>query len=176
MVAGGKVTHDTGRYRFDSVPSPGSSYQQPLEIWFGGSGPAALARTGRLADGWLGSALTPPEAQIAREQIEKAAAAAGRTIDPEHFGLSIPYAPLEPDQRTLDVLRTRRPDADVTDMVAVGADHLRSLLTRYVDAGLSKFVIRLVGPGPDRPQPLAGTDAAGADLADLADLLLPMQT
>ena len=54
--AGDPVTFDNGRYRFDHVPSPGPSCQQPLEVWFGGSGPAALARTGRLADGWLGSA------------------------------------------------------------------------------------------------------------------------
>src|SRR5271170_1860271 len=35
---------------------------RPLDIWLGGSAPAGLRRVGRLADGWLGSLLTPAEA------------------------------------------------------------------------------------------------------------------
>ena len=35
---------------------------KPLDIWLGGSAPGALSRVGRLADGWLGSLLTPEEA------------------------------------------------------------------------------------------------------------------
>jgi alkanesulfonate monooxygenase SsuD/methylene tetrahydromethanopterin reductase-like flavin-dependent oxidoreductase (luciferase family) len=166
--AGESVTHgDEGaRHQFQQVASPGRSYQQPLEVWFGGSGPAALARTGRLADGWLGSAMSPPEAQVARERIEQAAAEAGRTVDPEHFGLSIPYAAKEPDARTLEVLRTRRPDADLAELLPVGGDHLRRLVARHADAGLSKFVVRPVGLAGDRH----------AAMGELADLLLPLQT
>ena len=173
--AGEPVAHDSERFQFDDVASPGLSYQQPLEVWFGGSGPAALARTGRLADGWLGSALSPPEAHTARELIEKAAAEAGRTIDPEHFGLSIPYAATEPDQRTLDLLRSRRPDADVADLVPVGPENFRRLIARHVDAGLSKFVIRPVGLS-DRGATRTSDPAAYPDLGALADLLLPLQT
>ena len=36
-------------------PLPG----KPLDIWLGGTAPAGLRRVGRLADGWLGSLLTP---------------------------------------------------------------------------------------------------------------------
>ena len=32
---------------------------KPLDIWLGGSAPAAFRRIGRLGDGWLGSFLTP---------------------------------------------------------------------------------------------------------------------
>jgi probable F420-dependent oxidoreductase len=155
-----------GRYRFDHTPSPGRSYQQPLEIWFGGSGPKALDRTGTFADGWLGSAMSPPEAELARQRIEKAAADAGRTIDPEHFGLSIPYAAEEPDDRTLELLRSRRPDADLAELLPVGGDQLRRLVSRHLDAGLSKFVVRAVDRRPDRH----------SAIAELADLLLPLQT
>jgi probable F420-dependent oxidoreductase len=164
--AGESVAYHSERYHFSDVPSPGRSYQEPLEVWFGGSGPTALARTGRLADGWLGSLMSPSESGVAREQIEKAAAEAGRLIDPEHFGMSIPYAPVEPDPRSIQLLRARRPDADPAEMLPVGADQLRTLISRYVDAGLSKFVVRSGGAAADR-------DAA---LADLAAILLPMQT
>ena len=66
--------------------------QQPLEVWLGGTVPAALERCGRLSDGWLPSLCTPDEAAAGRVVIEEAAAAAGRSISGEHFGMSIGYA------------------------------------------------------------------------------------
>jgi len=45
-----------------------------LDIWLGGSAPAAFRRIGRFADGWLGSFLTPDEARRGREQIQAEAA------------------------------------------------------------------------------------------------------
>ncbi len=166
--AGEPVTygHDQGPYEFDHVSSPCRSYQQPLEVWFGGSGPAALARSGRLADGWLGSAVSPLEARAARQRIEEAATESGRTIDPEHFGLSIPYAAHERDRRTLELLRSRRPDADVEHLLPVGPGQLRDLLAAHIDAGLSKFVVR----------PVDGVEDRHRALSELADLLLPLQT
>src|SRR5215468_2056523 len=65
---------------------------KPLDIWLGGSAPAALRRVGRLADGWLGSLLTPPEAGEAVRVIVGTAAEAGREVDPDHFGISLPVA------------------------------------------------------------------------------------
>jgi len=49
----------------------------------------AFRRIGALADGWLGSFLTPDEARAGREAIERAAAQAGRHIEPDHFGISL---------------------------------------------------------------------------------------
>jgi probable F420-dependent oxidoreductase len=164
--AGESVTHLSEHFRFDDVPSPGRSFQDPLEVWFGGSGPVALARVGRLADGWLGSAMSPPESAAARERIEKAAAEAGRVIDPEHFGLSIPYASSEPDARSVQLLRDRRPDVDLAELFPIGPNQLRTLVSRYIDAGLSKFVVRSVNRNGQ----------ADTALAELADILLPMQT
>ena len=166
--AGEPVSHedDQGRYRFDDVPSPSPSYQQPLEVWFGGSGPAALARVGSLADGWLGSAMSPTEARTARERIEEAALQSDRAVDPEHFGLSIPYAETEPDRRTVELLRRRRPDSDLEHLLPVGRQQLTDLLAAHVDAGLSKFVVRPADASSDRHRALS----------ELADLLLPLQT
>ncbi|MDT5135777.1 MAG: hypothetical protein QOD58_39 [Mycobacterium sp.] len=123
-------------------PSP------PLDIWVGGSSAAAFRRIGSLADGWLGSFLTPTEARRGREAIERAASEAGRQIEPDHFGISLAVADGElPAELAAAVLR-RRPDLDPADLVAAGWDRLHRQLDAYVEAGLTKFVIRPVGSAP----------------------------
>src|SRR5580692_293185 len=69
---------------------------KPLDIWLGGSAPGGLKRIGRLADGWLGSLLTPAEAKAAVTTINEAAQGAGRAVDQDHFGLSLPVAQRHP--------------------------------------------------------------------------------
>jgi hypothetical protein len=99
--------------------------------------------------------------------IEKAAADAGRAIDSEHFGLSIPYAHAEPDAGTVAAMRSRRRDeALIEDLLPVGGPALRDLLNRHTEHGLSKFVLRPVDPG--------GTWAT--ELEWLADAVLDLQT
>ena len=117
----------------------------PLDIWLGGSAPAAFRRIGRLADGWLGSFVTPSEAQRAREAIEQAAAEAGRAIEPDHFGINLAVGDGEPSQQLLDAIRRRRPDVDPADLVAADWPQLHRRLDGYLDAGLTKFVIRPAG-------------------------------
>jgi probable F420-dependent oxidoreductase len=117
---------------------------KPLDIWLGGSAPAGLRRIGRLADGWLGSLLTPAEAGAAVQTINEAAAQAGRAVDQDHFGLSIPvvFGPI-PASLVASV-RQRRPEVDPSELVAAGWDAARRMIEQYVEAGLSKFVVRPV--------------------------------
>jgi probable F420-dependent oxidoreductase len=140
--------------------------QDPLEIWLGGAGPKALERVGRLSDGWLTAAVTPMEASEGRRVVQRHAAAAGRTIDPEHFGISLPYARREVPEASLAALKARRADHDLTDIVPVGADEIVDLVQRHLAAGLSKFVLR----------PLDGEQDPLVQLAWLADVVLPLQT
>ncbi len=63
----------------------------PLDVWLGGKAPSELRRVGRLADGWLASFTTPEQCKAARVTVEEAADAAGREIDPEHFGVMALY-------------------------------------------------------------------------------------
>lgn len=116
--------------------------QDPLEVWLGGRGPRALERAGRHADGWLGSAVTAAEAAVARSRIEQVAADGGRVFDPEHFGMSIPYARTDPGDEVLAAMRSRREDVDARELIGIGQEHLRELVTAYVEAGISKFVLR----------------------------------
>jgi probable F420-dependent oxidoreductase len=116
---------------------------KPLDIWLGGSAPGGLRRIGRLADGWLGSLLTPAEAREAVATINQAATDAGRHVDDDHFGLSIPVA-LDGDipDAQIAAIRRRRPDTDPQLLIAAGWDGARRMIEQYVEAGLSKFVVR----------------------------------
>jgi probable F420-dependent oxidoreductase len=69
-----------GRYFSVTAAAVAPRPDPPLDIWLGGSAPAAFRRIGTLADGWLGSFLTPDEARAGREAIERAAEEAGRSI------------------------------------------------------------------------------------------------
>ena len=76
---------------------------------------------GTLADGWLGSFLTPDEARAGREAIERAAAEAGRQIEPDHFGISLAVADGELPAELAAAVRRRRPDVDPATDAATGA-------------------------------------------------------
>ena len=155
--------------------------QQPLDVWLGGTAPGALRRTGRLADGWLPALCTPAEAATGRVVVEQEAAAAGRHIDPEHFGVSIGYTRGGVPARVLERVVARRshirtvptdgtpgtPEpADPRDLLPDGIDALRGLVKRFVDVGFSKFVVR----------PVAVPDSYHDELNWLADGLLDLQT
>ena len=147
--AGEAVRHHSERWTFTAMPSPATPVQNPLEVWLGGRGPKALDRVGRIADGWLGAQLTPAETGEARERIQSAAARAGRELDPEHFGLSIPYARTPPGSELLARIGARRSDIDPRALVPVGADGLRAFIVECIESGLSKFVVRPVADVAD---------------------------
>jgi probable F420-dependent oxidoreductase len=126
--------------------SVGPRPAKPLDIWLGGSAPGGLRRVGRLADGWLGSLLTPAEAQAAVAAINEAAAAAGRSVEDDHFGLSLPVALDGVPESLRASISRRRPDTDPELLVAVGWDGARRMIEQYVEAGLSKFVVRAAAP------------------------------
>lgn len=164
--AGETVDHRSERWTFDHLAPVARPVQDPLEVWLGGRGPQALDRVGRIADGWLGAQLTPVEAEPARRHIQEAAARAGREVDPEHFGMSIPYVRVTPDAELLAPLAARRPDVDPLAVVPVGRSGLRDFIEAYVEAGLSKFVVRPLAPVPSWEE----------EAAWLADAILDLQT
>jgi probable F420-dependent oxidoreductase len=164
--AGEAVDHRSDRWTFDRLAPAARPVQDPLEVWLGGRGAQALDRVGRIADGWLGAQLTPAEAGVARGHIQAAARRAGREVDPEHFGMSIPYARVIPGADFLAPLAARRPDLDPIAFVPIGRTGLRDFIERYVGAGLSKFVVR----------PLAPIGSWAEEAAWLGDAILDMQT
>ena len=170
--SGGRVTAAVEGFRYNDVAVEPTPLQNPLEIWLGGIGPAALDRVARLADGWLTANATPSEAAAGRAEIERRAADFERVIDAEHFGISVPYARTEPAAASVDAMRKRRGgDGDLTEILPVGAQGLRELVRAHINGGLTKFVLR----------PVAGASGAEAvswhdELKWLADAVLPSQT
>jgi probable F420-dependent oxidoreductase len=167
--SGESVSHSSDRFDFRDVTVAPGPLQDPLEIWLGGSGPAALRRAGEFSDGWLGATVSPAEAGIARRKIDEHAASVGRVIDPEHHGLSIGYCREgagDAVAASMAALVKRRPDLDVRHLFAVGESQLVDLLGGYIDEGLSKFVLR----------PMVRTTPWDEELGWLASVALPLQT
>jgi hypothetical protein len=63
-------------------------------------------------------------------------------------------------------LRKRRPDVDPRELVPIGATGLRDSVRRYVDNGVTKFVLR----------PSAPPATWARELEFLADALFDLQT
>jgi probable F420-dependent oxidoreductase len=154
LLTAERVSFD-GEFFTVSDATVGTLPAKPLDIWLGGSAPAGLRRIGRLADGWLGSLLTPAEAGAAVKIIQDAAAEAGREVEDDHFGLSLPVTLAGNEHgipaSLLASINRRRPGADPATLVAQGWDGARRMIGQYVEAGLSKFVVRPVSPGPFGP-------------------------
>ncbi len=121
---------------------------KPLDIWLGGSVPAAFRRIGQLGDGWLGSFVTPDEARRGREQIQQAAADAGREIEADHFGINLAVGDGKLPSHLPAVIKNRRPDLEPADLFAADWPQLHDQLDAYLAAGLTKFVIRPIGNQP----------------------------
>jgi probable F420-dependent oxidoreductase len=142
LWSGQAVSHEGPTSRFSGVHLEPQPVQQPLELWLGGMAPSSLVRCGRLGDGWLPSFCTPVEAVEGRRVIEEAADAAERTIDPEHFGVSIAYASQPLDDAALARARRRGGSRRPAPELPVGVAALRGCLEAFIEVGFSKFVVR----------------------------------
>lgn len=162
LWAGETVSHDGPAGTLRDVKLSPLPVQQPLEVWLGGTVPAALERCGRLSDGWLPSLCTPDEAVAGRVVIEDAAARAGRSISAEHFGVSIGYASAPIDPATARVMAARRPRS--LELTPVGWPALRKLIEQFIAGGFSKFVVRPVTTPASWRAELEALAAAVGDL------------
>ncbi|HXY92491.1 MAG TPA: LLM class flavin-dependent oxidoreductase [Acidimicrobiia bacterium] len=158
------VDHDGPRYHYDGVSIGAKPVQQPLDVWLGGRVPSELRRVGRLGDGWLPSFCTPAVVAEGRVVVEKAAADAGRVIDPEHFGAMVFYARTEMPSEYARALAQRR-GVDPDEVITVGLDALRARLEDFIAVGFSKLV----------PVPLQPVESWDEELDTLADALLDLQ-
>ena len=160
-----RVTHHGEFFTLDDI-GVGFLPGKPLDLWLGGTAEPALRRIGRLADGWLASFVTPAEAAGGIAIIKAAAANAGRSIEDDHYGVTIPVAFGEVPDQLLAFARERRPERDPRPLVPVGWDAAVQLVEQFVDVGVTKFVLRPATPPPSWP----------AWVDEFADRALPLQT
>jgi probable F420-dependent oxidoreductase len=139
-----RVSFEGRHFRYRDVSIAPRPVQQPLPLWIGGHSPAAVRRTARVGTGWL-AGLAPPElvAELVRA-IRRELEATGRRIDPDHYGVTLPYrfgAFDDPAVQRLVAARTPA-GADPRAFLAVGdGAAIEARLRRYVEAGVSKFVM-----------------------------------
>ncbi|MDG2305037.1 MAG: LLM class flavin-dependent oxidoreductase [Candidatus Binatia bacterium] len=162
---GEAVDHEGPRYPLSDVTIKPTPTQQPLEVWLGGKAKGALERCGRLGDGWMPGLMLPAEAAALRPQIEASAKAAGREMDPEHFGANLFYASGPMPPQVAEFFKAQRA-GDPADIVPVGFDALRDRVREWTDAGFSKFLLR----------PLVPPDDMHVELDRLAAEMLPLTT
>ncbi|MFM8856273.1 MAG: TIGR03619 family F420-dependent LLM class oxidoreductase, partial [Actinomycetota bacterium] len=140
--AEGSFTYHGTHFHFDDLRVEPKPVQSPPEVWLGGIAPSELKRVARLADGWLPSFVTSDDVAAGRAEIERVAADHDRAIDPEHFGVLIPYVMSPPPSEIVQGLKARRPDLDdVSRILPTGWSELTAVIDRFIDVGFSKFVV-----------------------------------
>jgi len=145
-------------------------------IWVGGRADAALARAGRLADGWISYVVTPETYRAGLETIAAAAEAAGRQID--RFGTGhLLFARLDASyEQALDAAAATLSHRYAMDFrraaeryAALGRpEHVAERIRAFHEAGVRHLVLDLVGPYEERPRQIE--DFARQVLPLLADL------
>jgi probable F420-dependent oxidoreductase len=151
LWAGEVVSHEGVAGTFADVSISPLPVQDPFDVWLGGNVPAALERCGRLADGWIPGFCTPADAAAGKEVIDRVAAEHERAISPEHFGVSLAYAPEGADLAPLAAtpLGRRARGRPLEEIIPVGLNGLRATIERFLEVGFSKFIVRPLGPPED---------------------------
>jgi len=175
----GEPVSYTGRYfgAFSEVSmQPPARQPGGPPIWVGGRADAALARAGRLADGWISYVVTPETYRAGLETIAAAADAAGRRI--ERFGTGhLLFARLDASyEQALDAAAATLSHRYAMDFrraaeryAALGRpEQVAERIRAFHEAGVRHLVLDLVGPYEERPRQIE--DFARQVLPLLADL------
>jgi probable F420-dependent oxidoreductase len=149
------VTFEGQHFRYENArvsPRPA----RPIPIWIGGESEAAIQRTAKLGDGWLGGLTAPETAADVIDRIKAALRTTGRQIDDDHYGVVLPFRIGTEGGLDIDRFRRslaeRRPGREGKPPAAVAVGDpaaVIELFQRYVDAGVSKFVAVPIVSGPD---------------------------
>ena len=162
LWSGAPVSYD-GTYfgTFDGVTMlPPARQAGGPPIWCGGRADAALARAGRLADGYMSYVVTPDQYRAALDKIGAAAVGARRHID--RFGTGhLLFARLDATyEAALDAAAQSLSQRYAMDFrraaeryAALGnAEQVAARIRDFYAAGARHIVIDLVGPYEERPR------------------------
>lgn len=146
-----KVDFEGRHYRLTGATISPKPVQPDLPMWIGGSSPAAIRRTARFGTGWQGGAEPPAQTAQVIAGIKAALLETGRTIDEDHYGAGFPFRfGSERDPEVVPTLELFRKLglADPLTYFAIGdAGTILDRIAAYIDAGISKFILRPLGDG-----------------------------
>ena len=166
LWSGAPVSHAGRCYAsFDEVAmQPPARQPGGPPIWCGGRADAALARAGRLADGWISYVVTPEGYRAALDKIAAAAEKAGRSM--ARFGTGhLLFVRLDDShEEALDAAAeslSRRYAMDfrraAERYAALGpAERVAGHIRDFHDAGARHIVLDFVGPYEERPAQIKG--------------------
>jgi probable F420-dependent oxidoreductase len=149
-----KVDFEGRHYRLTGAAIAPRPVQAELPMWIGGSSPAAIRRTARFGTGWQGGADTPAMAGKVVAAIKAALVETGRAIDEDHYGAGFPFRigraeDLASLPGTMKMYRDYL-GIDPTAYFAIGdAGTVLDRIAEYVEAGISKFVLRPLAEDDD---------------------------
>ena len=140
-------------YRYEGATIAPLPVQRPLPCWIGGHSKAAIRRTARLGTGWLGGILAADQVGPVIRAIQHEAKEAGRHIDDDHFGASVPFrigtgrgGDDDPSVRRI-AERAKRAGAAASPIVTGSPADVVAHCRRLVDEGASKFVLLPIARG-----------------------------
>ena len=162
LWSGEPVTYEGRHFGAFSEVSMQPPARQPggPPIWVGGRADAALARAGRLADGWISYVVTPETYRASLDKIAIAANAASRKV--ERFGTGhLLFARLDVSyEQALDAAAATLSHRYAMDFrraaeryAALGRpEQVAAKIRAFHGAGVRHLVLDLVGPYEERPK------------------------
>jgi probable F420-dependent oxidoreductase len=146
-----RVDFEGRHFRLTGASIAPRPVQSDLPMWTGGSSEGAIRRTARFGTGWQAGPETPEQAGAAIAAIKRALVESGRTIEEDHYGAGIPFRFGRHDdpgmEAAFEAYRTRT-GRDPLGYFAIGdAETVLRRIAAYVDAGVSKFILRPVARG-----------------------------
>ena len=152
LWTGERLTFAGEHYRYDGARIAPLPVQRPLPLWIGGSSGPSIRRTARLGTGWLAGPQSPEQVGPVIAAIRDASAAAGRPIDPDHYGVTIPFRFGTSDEPLVQAIATqlvqRNQGTDPARHVAVGGStQILDRLDEFRAVGPSKFVLLPIAAG-----------------------------
>ncbi|WP_119418245.1 LLM class flavin-dependent oxidoreductase [Desertibaculum subflavum] len=157
LWTGEPATHRGRFFQFDGVPMrPPPRQPGGPPIWCGGRSDAALARAGRMADGWLSYVVTPAMYKSSLEKIE--AATQGRDLATYGTGHLLFARVDDTYEKALDaatVTLSARYAMDFRNATrryaALGKpDQVAEQIRGFYEAGVRHVILDLVGPYEER--------------------------
>ena len=161
LLTGATCSNDGQYYPFENVTmKPACTTPNGPPIWTGGRSAPALARAGKMADGWFSYVVTPEMYRNALQEIEKSVEATGRDLDSFGSGhllfMRVDNSHEQALEHATEHLSMRyamdfREAAKKYCALGSPAD-VAERVNDYVESGCRHFVLDLTGPFQDRDE------------------------